>query len=245
MNVHQQMRERLAAYEQGLLEGDERRAFEAHALECDECFAELSRGSAATDALRGKGTALLEAVTEKPARPPLWPALRLTLPLAAAVAFAAVLLLRPRTPDLRELATFPHEGPTSALTRAGSLEDGTRELLEAGVSYLELGEHDQAEERFRAAMERDPSALEAAYLFGLSRALRGDAESAIEPLEAAAAGAPEELHSRWTWVLANAYLKAGRLDEARAVLEENVSEGGDHSGEAHDLLVQISPGQLL
>jgi tetratricopeptide (TPR) repeat protein len=245
MNEHETMRERLAAYEQGLLSPDERRAFETHALECDACFAELARGSRAAEALRRRGLALKQAVAERPARQPLWPALRVAFPLAAAVTFAAVLLLRPRSPDLRELATFPHEEPTSALVRAGSLDDGTRELLEAGLSYLELGEHDHAEERFRAAMDRDPSALEAAYLFGLSRVLRGDVESAIEPLEAAAAGAPEGLRSKWTWVLANAYLKAGRLEEARAVLEENVSEGGDHSEQAHDLRLQISPGPLL
>ncbi|MCK4302762.1 MAG: hypothetical protein KAY24_00835, partial [Candidatus Eisenbacteria sp.] len=133
---HDELAALLARYECGALSDKERLAFEAHLLECDECFAELERSADVAAAMRDHAPALLQVLAEREAeegaRQRHSPASlasrverfgerlhRLCLPLASPQVVVPVLIgllviavgVREfsRPPGLARLATFPHE----------------------------------------------------------------------------------------------------------------------------------------
>jgi RNA polymerase sigma factor (sigma-70 family) len=255
---HDPWRERLAYYELGRVSDDERAALERHVLECDACFAELERGSLVTLAARAGCDRLVGAIDAAErerggsgARLARW--LRSVLnPRIAAPAFGALAVLLlvmlrsgPERDDLRALASFPHEGSAAGGVRAPGVSGAVDELLQAGRGYLDTGRYEQARQAFRAAAARDPEHAEATYLAGLGSALAGDLDAAIGELAAAERLASGELAAKIHWSLANAYLKAGRRDEAIAALESlaraDTSSGGVYPAAARTLLERLRP----
>jgi tetratricopeptide (TPR) repeat protein len=247
---HEAMAERLAAYQLGALPEPERTAFEEHALRCDVCFEELERGAAAIATLRRDPSRFRAALGEDAARdaaerprPPRWALLlrpAALVPLAAVAVLAVVLLRRAPERDVRDLAAFPLPAAGSSLVRGGAADDAVRELLQAGLAHLELDRPEEAERRFRAAFSRDPASADAAFLLGLALARRGETGEAIPLLEEAVRRGDAPPSEDVLWTLANAYLKAGRLPEARATLEELSALAGVRSDAARRLLAQLA-----
>jgi tetratricopeptide (TPR) repeat protein len=245
----------LARYEFGALSDEERKAFEAHVLECDSCFAELERGSIAVAALRDRALEWRAALRGEPAgarraAPSVGerlrallgrlPSPRLLVPALAVLLAAVVVTVRlAGPPGFTRLATFPTEDVASGVVRGPAADDAVRELMDAGAGYFDLGRYDEAAVRFRAALARDPQAADAAYLLGLCDALSGRVREAIPTLENAARLAGGDLRPKATWVLANAYLKAGRLDDARRTLESLSAGEGESAAAARDLLARL------
>lgn len=252
---HEAMVRLLPRYEFGSLSDDERRAFETHVLECDLCFGELERGSVAVGVMRDHAPALARALGREPSRAAEGPPSRagrvralvegLLRPRALVPALAILLIavigvrVATRPDDFTRLATFPREELASAIVRGPGVGDAVRELMEAGAGYFDTGRYDEAARRFRAALERDPQLAEAAYLLGLSEALAGAVKESIPSLEDATRIARGDLRIKAQWVLANAYIKEGRLGEARSVLEALASEEGEYALKARALLAHL------
>jgi tetratricopeptide (TPR) repeat protein len=250
----------LGRYEFGAVDQDERFRFEKHVLECDACFAELARGAPVAAHMRAHAGELLAALNpaapsaaprksrmpaalERAARTFAIPALLLR-PRLLAPAFAVVMLgvlgvWFARGPDPAGLASFGREPVAPDLVRGPGSDDAVHELMQTGAAHFDLGQYAEAERRFRAALERRPASAPAAYLAGLSRALMGDPRGAVGDLERAARLADPDLAPRANWALANAYLAAGRLDDARAMLRDLSAGGGPLAGRARALLQRL------
>jgi tetratricopeptide (TPR) repeat protein len=251
-NAHCEFSDLLLRYELGALSNEERRSFEAHLLECDDCFAELERGSAAVAKMRERAPALRRVLheAEEPqgvrlrdltSRLRVWLRPQIAVPVLVGLLLVAVGVREwVLSPDPARLASFPAEEIATGTVRAGSAADPPAELVESGAGYFNLGRYDEAARFFRAALEHDPEHARAAYLLGLSLALAGESEEAIPHLEKASRLSPEQLKA--FWVLANAYLVAGRDEDARAVLEGLVradSVSGTYASRARELLGKL------
>ncbi len=249
---HKEMAVLLSAYELGALSEEERESVESHVLQCDACFEELERGAAVAAELQANRTryrnvlaaapasALPRRAREARATGSFWSWLRpqIAVPALAAAAAVLVLVIRAPGPDYRGLATFPREEISSFAMRGEGGDDAVRELMQAGAGYFDLGRYDEAERRFAAALDRDPELAAAAYFLGLSRVLRGDVNGALSPLERAAdIGGDNRL--KYTWVLANAYLRAGRMAEARKTLRGLTAGQGEYAVAARGLLERL------
>jgi len=240
----------LGRYEFDGLDLEERHAVEAHVLDCDACFAELERGARAVAAMREHAGDLRRVLAEPgPAEVPQavaigawrprWRSWRLA-PVALAAVVAGIALVRVfRAPNMAELASFPTETLAPEILRSPVQRDAARELLATGAAHFDLGHYDEAAQRFRAALEHEPTLAEAAYWAGLSTALAGDALAAIPYAEKAVQFATGEGRPRAAWVLANAYLATGRTSDARRVLEELRAAGGPFGDRAGALLDRI------
>jgi CHAT domain-containing protein/tetratricopeptide (TPR) repeat protein len=242
----------LARYEFGASSVEERQAVEDHVSDCDACFAELERGSHAVAAMRA-GAAGLAALLGTPAAPPAPRRRGLASPrpashrlgwILAPAALVAVLggiavVHVLRAPDPATFATFPTEALAPEIQRAPGERDAVRELLEAGAAHFDLRQYDEAARRFRAASARDPARADAAYLAGLATVLAGDARAALPELERAVGLAQGELRRKTAWVLANAYLRAGRPNDARRVLAGLLSAGDEYGARARVLLKRL------
>jgi tetratricopeptide (TPR) repeat protein len=245
---HEEMAGLLPAYELDALSEEERKAFAGHVLECDACFDELERGSVVAAEFRASAPHLSTLLGKEPAAPASrgpreggvrlllgsWLRPQVAVPALAAAVILVVLLPRTPSPDYRELATFPREKTPSAAVRGASDDDAVRELVEVGAGYFDLGRYDEAARHFAAALDRDPELAEAAYFLGLTRALGDEIESALPPLERAAEIGGEN-HPKYGWVLANAYLRAGRIADARRALQVLITGGGEYAEKARDL----------
>lgn len=253
---HQQMSALLPAYELGVLSDEDREAFESHVLQCDACFQELERGAAVATELQANRSRFRRILEEAPAagwrprevkvRPSTlsWLRPQIAVPALAAAVAIFMLITRAPGPDYRKLASFPRQVTLpDAVRRGAGRDDAVRELMQAGAGYLDLGRFEEAERHFAAALDRDPGLADAAYFLGLSRVFRGDIDGALTPLERAVeigtGNQPE-----YTWVLANAYLRAGQITKARETLL-SLSAGGGEAGEleyvakARDLLERL------
>jgi tetratricopeptide (TPR) repeat protein len=252
----------LPFYEAGALDEETRDAFEAHVLACDLCFQELERGaamSATLDTHRARfadGLALdgeLAPSKTQAARRSQGRMFDWARTPGAGLAYAAILValivgtlhVRDSARDPRRLASFSLDAFASEAVRSPGDDGAIQQLVDAGLSHLELGHHDEAARRFRAALDRDPADARAEYLLGLTHALSGRIDAATADLERAASRAAPALRPAVLWTLANAYLASGRLEEARASLTEVAalaeSVDGPYGEKARALLGKLGP----
>ena len=210
----------LARYEFGAVDRDERGLVDAHVLECDVCFAELERGADVVTALRDDPQRFRRALDglSPPVRSHRTLFVRIALPLAACVAIALGVVVATRWTDETRLATFPQEIDRARVVRAPGALAAVDELVATGASYFDLGRYAEAERYFEAACRRDSTRADAAYALGLALALGGDPARGAASLGRAVRLAPEGEGDAARWALANAYLAAGRGQEARREL---------------------------
>jgi len=270
---HKKVRPLVAYYDFGALSSEERDAMERHALACDACFEELARGAGLSVVVRERRDDLRRALAGAPggSSPPAFvgqppsasaplvigrsarrPRLawigqpRVAIPAALAVVLLVLVPVRllMRSESYRSLASFSLPPAADPTTRAPEGVDPVRELLESGRSYLDLARHEEAERRFRAAVERDPSSEEAAHLLGLALARQGRMAEAIASLESALLLEPRSAGGSLAhveWSLANATLAAGRLETAKALLKKVAAQESPFSHEARTLLEKLPP----
>ncbi len=255
----------VARYELGALEPAERAAFEQHVLECDACVLELERGVRMAEALREGRSGFAALLQEEPPAAAVTAASRSTVsvpaprvqrrlaglvplfrprllvPAAAALLIGLGLWQEARRSDIRRWASFPPQIAASGGMRSSTPGDAVAELLDAGASYFDLGQHAEAQRYFRAALEREPDSVPAAYGLGLVLAVGGDLQGAIPLLERAAPRAEGEQRDAVQWVLANAYLARGEREAARRVLALLVASSGAYAPRAQDLDRRLRP----
>ncbi|MCP4570982.1 MAG: zf-HC2 domain-containing protein [bacterium] len=230
----QNMCDRLAAYELGALESEDRRAFEDHLRDCAECQDELYDHAPAAALLAsapGTWARRMAATTPRPSlaqrlaswlRPPLARAL---VPVAT-VALLALVLLQPwQGPvspwsDLAVVEALPWTGQQ---VRSGA-DDAERAFAAAMELYVARDWADAgialADAAGALAASGAPSALhdQARLYAGVSHLLADDATAAASQLELASTSALPPVAQRATWNLAQARLLLDDPDGALAAL---------------------------
>jgi len=84
-----------------------------------------------------------------------------------------------------------------------------------GELYRMDGRHDEAEAEALKSIEMDPKFPPGHFVLGLVYQDRGTHDKAVEAMQKAAEASPA-----WQWALAWAYVKAGRVEEARRLFDE-------------------------
>lgn len=97
-----------------------------------------------------------------------------------------------------------------------------------GLALFQAGQHPEAESELAWVLERQPANGHALHLYGLCLLQQGDLEGGIRALEdvVAAAAATREAY----YTLASAYIRAGRVEKAAALVEDRMNS--DESAEA-------------
>jgi len=237
------MGERLAAYELGLLEPHERRAFEDHLGECAACqerLYELAPYVATLHENPGRYAARLAAAlpTARASRPRTgWEHLRrlwkragwggrwqVLVPVVVTAVILFVVIPEQRQPNLPSLARLQPVDYVLLETRAAGLAEGER--------FFREGMREYADEAYLPAARWLAKALDlpveegglrdrdqAAFFAGLSFLLAGRPDSAKGYLTAAAKTPLRVLAERACWYLAQACLLAADAPCARRNLE--------------------------
>jgi hypothetical protein len=228
----------LAAYEQGLLDEEERAAFEAHLAGCEECLDELYEMAPYVVAMladpgRYRRIAAAAAALDAPTlaeRLGRWLTSVLTPRVAVPVAVAAVLVVAVivgtgnDARKLGRLAVVEHVPYVQLDTRAWGDE--------AAVALFDLGMRSYVDRDYGAAATRLAEAIAAApadggwaglaqarFYLGVSRLLSGETREAVAPLAQAARSPLVPVAERARWELAQAHLLLGDAGAARAELE--------------------------
>lgn len=230
--------DRLAAYEIGMLEENERAQFEQHLTECSWCTEELYAHAPAAETLRsdpGRHAGMIEAAQAGRA-PGLLDRLRVLLqvrvlaPTAAVVAAAVALVLllpgetivppAPTAAGLARIEALPYQ----SLELRGGSDRLTRTLAE-GLEAYEQGRYRLAAHQLDTVWKHaggDDSwsqRHQVALYLGVSLLLSDQADAAILPLEAASAARLRPLADRGRWYLAQARLLQERPCDSAKLLE--------------------------
>jgi TolA-binding protein len=253
------------AYLRGALPEEERDAFERHYFECAACHERLRIVRDAGVVLRS-GAAAVEAWPPRPARGAFRPPARPWLAWAAGAAFVAVgaaVVLRNLAPPAPPSATPAAVSPTAPASAAPpSAEPVPRPPLDvlarvepppyaplvvrggepadaAFAKAMDLyvrGDHAGAAAGLRAALQEDPSLLEARFYLGVSELLAGRAQPAVRELRRVASGDDEGFAEAARYYLAKAHLSSGDAAAARRELQLVARGEGDHKQRAEQLL---------
>ena len=113
--------------------------------------------------------------------------------------------------------------------------------LSQAIEHFRSGRLDEAEERCRVVLARDPGHAEANHLLGAMRFQRGMNEEAVAFLKRAAASprATAEMHNH----LGSAFNRLGRKDEAAQAFERAVAINPSYADALHNLGVIYSEKQ--
>jgi hypothetical protein len=242
-------------YLAGKLSEPERDAFEQHYFACDRCFEALRLLRATRDALRAGGA------QAPPAKPVPFPGFRrrgvwAAVGLAAAILAGVVVMptirhsppAPPRTarvsapaplpPDIQLLARMDPPAYDPQTLRGAESASASR-FHDAMAPYA-AGDFSTAKDALRKVLDADPSSLDARYFLGICHLLTGGLEPGIAELRQvidAGSASPyvEEAH----FYLAKAYLKQGKVREARERLEKVAAQTGDLSQPASEILNRL------
>ncbi len=246
----------LAAYELGLLDGQERLRFEGHLETCPHCLEEVyafAPASLLLTAAPGRFAALAA-----PAKPSVSGRLaavlagifqpRVFAPVAAAAALALLVLI-PSAPRWSDLAVVEPLSWSHVQVRAGG-DPGGR-LFADGMERYTAGRYDDAAEILqqaaRAMEDTDRGSLplqagtpgQARLYAGVSLLLAGRPQAAKGPLLAAAANPLPPVAQGADWYLAQAYLLTDRPDSAGMVLK-GLAESPVYGSRARALLDRLA-----
>lgn len=152
----------------------------------------------------------------------------LAMPAGDLVYFFAVKLrdfnVRPE-PALAEPAP-EQRASAAALEREAELSPSFHNRVNAGFALLEEQQPERAAEHFERALRTHPKEREALYGLGLARLDLGDEEAAIEKLSQLADRSFAFDDYGAALALCEAQFRAGKLDEAFALLSEVIEDSG-------------------
>lgn len=199
-----------------------------HARACGDCAARLLRTAGDLERFRARGP---RARPERAGLAAWWRRSALAGGLAVA-ALAAVWFLRtgpPTGPDAADLVWLPDA--SGLLITRDAATSGDVAALEEGLRAYARRDADAARRSLeRAEASGAAELLRRAYLANAA-ARAGDFAAATAVLEATALDSlPEPWRSESRWLLAVAWGKTGRTDEARALLQE-LARGGSEVAE--------------
>jgi adenylate cyclase len=132
--------------------------------------------------------------------------------LALLSAFGANLSL------VRDVAAAERDARDEA-ERAVALDPNASDVLGfAGCALADMGEVDRGHELLQRALELDPSNAQAHVALGVILTKRGEFDRGIETMQFGMRASPQDFRlTFWGMILADALIRAGRLDEALAV----------------------------
>jgi tetratricopeptide (TPR) repeat protein len=165
------------------------------------------------------------------------PAERERLNLDAEVAVEKALALDPELPEAHHARgvilwtygnRFPHEQAIRSFRRALELDPNLHETHHRlGMVYLHVGLLDEGQRELETAMTINPANAGARWRVGMAYLLRGEVEEALTLLE----GIPFDVNPQLVeGNLAIAYYRAGRTEEARALVEKYLRSGATDEG---------------
>ena len=235
-------------YVSGRLTEEDQAAFEQHYFQCARCFEEL-RVYRLLRAELEQTAASERSFPRHVGRPWFWSL------AAAAVLVASVLTWRQvriselpapgvsspaqptqqaRVVSLEELSAVTPP-PYQAVTLRSTPDAATRRFREA-MTHYERGDYSASAKGLTEAARIDASQPHTHFYLGASHLLSGNADEAINALQAAIklgeSGYLEESH----FYLAKAFLKKRQVDEARAELLKTIALKGDRERDARTLL---------
>jgi tetratricopeptide (TPR) repeat protein len=228
-----------ARYLLGELSEGEQVAFEEHFFECERCFEEL-------ETLRAVQAELVESEDAVQAQVPTRGPRRIWF-IAAGVAAAlvaigvAVQLFTPATtlpPELLELARI--EAPSyEAVRLRGAADEAQQRFRSAMESYSE-GDYVSAIPGLEEAAKLDPTAPNISFFLGACYLLTGRDPDGINTLQHTVALGDTVFLEEAHLLLAKVYIHRGEFDVARIELESVIDLGGDFESEARALLAELS-----
>lgn len=223
-------------YMHGRLSETEQAAFDEHLVECAECVEELTRLGAMRAELEHRRAAI-EAAAAPPERPP-W----VTLLAVAAVLLVAIgltLLWQPRSADgIAELASF--EPPEYQPPRLRAFVDEAEEEFRAAMDRYQDGDFEGAIGGLETAAELDPDRVDAPFFLGASLLLTGDTEAALGHLTRVVETGDLQYLQEALYLRAQAYLLLGDAESAGSDLQAIIELGGGWEERARNQLDELT-----
>ena len=241
-------------YVAGRLNADDAAAFEEHYFTCPRCFEEMEAWRRMRTALDRTGGASRPA----PAilrRAWLWPV------AAAAVILIGLTIFQSRrqdAPPQRAAGPAPAPQPPpemvtarlaelSAVTAApyqparlrGASDEAVRQFQQAMTRY-QAADYAGAAQGLEVAARLDAGAPSIQFYLGICHLLTGDADRAIERLNATIALGPSAYVEEAQFHLAKALLRKGDVAGARSALTKTVELKGDREADAQRLLRDLA-----
>lgn len=206
-----------------------RKQFEIHYFECDQCFQTLEAYQATATALK------------KPRRSRRW--------IWAAAAAAAVVIISLRfiphkaTPQIEPtpILMVQVDPPPFSVPALRSVPDSATRQFYSAMEPYERNDYPAAIESLKKFLDGSPKRLrpylDAEFFLGACYLLTNQADNASTALTPVVAESPylEEAH----FLMADAWLKKGDPDHARAELEKVIGIGGDLKARAQALLASL------
>ena len=225
----------------GQLDDAEREAFELHFFECEECFSQLEALQAAQQILTAEPVSRTLQI-EHPKWIRTW---------GWAVAAAAVLVIglvaalwwvmRPplhRTaslsPALAELARI--EAPYYEPVRLRGVQDDAQQRFRTAMEFYSTGDYVSAIPGLKEAAAVDPNAANISFFLGACYLLADRTSEGIETLQHTIDLGDTPYLEESLLLLAKAHLARGEVDSAKATLRDLVYLGGDLEAEARQVL---------
>jgi tetratricopeptide (TPR) repeat protein len=231
----------------GQLDDAEREAFERHYFECDACFAELEVLKAAQDLLEREGVSGADELRT----PSLFKTWGWAVAAAAVVVVGIVLLLwlvvlppLPQAPVrvdvLAELARI--EPPAySPMVLRGAADEAQQRFRTAMESYSG-GDYASAIPGLEEAAELDPNAANISFFLGASYLLTDRTSEGIATLERTVDLGDTPYLEEALLLLARAHLGTGDIRTARNELRRVLELDGDLVEQARTLLEKLPGG---
>ena len=250
----------ITRYELGLVNEQEKKAFENHLLECDVCYQDFYAMQPVIDVMsqhRLKLLTMLEGESKlqqesfllnklqqfKSNMDALFIVLKQPQWGFSAVALAVVLFIfwLPLPESYTSMVQIKAKEflPNTYNLRGSGEEQDWMAKFEKGMSFYADSAYDKASEVLNQAQRSNPRNRNILFYLGLSYLLSSDADSAIFYLKEVI-DSDFELKSEAQWFLANAYLLNENPVLAKEQLEMIVKSGGVHKSQAMVLLVKLS-----
>lgn len=242
--------EKLAAYELGLLESDERARFEGHLCECAFCQEELFANARYASAMMSEAGAALQALQPNAeggwlSRLASWLSPGRLVPVAsfATAALVAIVYLSSRTGDeLGALARLEPIAYTPIETRDIGAAAPAR-LFDEGMLHYVAGDYARAAQPLAEALRSAPADWgerdQAVFYLGLSRLLAGLPDAALAPLEEASRSPLPVIADRARWYLAQAHVSLGDAESALSLLRALAAGSPGYADQAAEQIEEI------
>ncbi len=240
--------QRIAAYELGLLDAIERRAFEAHVAACESCRDDLAATADVATILTGDPRGVASALRRAESADSLRRALRrwlgvprvLVPALGAAAALAWFFVLRQPSPaSLARIEPLPY---VPLISRDAHEEDAASVYSRAMERYAQRdwdGAAGLLEQALAATPPLPPGKRDQAQVYhGICLLLEQRPEAAVEPLERATESSLPVVADRARWYLAQASLTLGQTARAETLLASLAASPG-YAAEAEEQLRRL------
>lgn len=236
-----QDRELLEGYLVGRLDGREREALEAHLFECDDCFREAETIRGVQERLSDLQHDVPRIATRPRATIRWWwwvlgAAAVVTLSVAALIWWTAAVpphRVAVLTPELAALVRV--EPPYYEPTRLRGVNDQAQQRFRTAMEHYLTGDYASAIPGLEEAAALDPGAANVSFFLGACRLLTGDFADGIDRLQHTVDLGDTPFLEESLMLLTKAHINTGDLDAARLHLKAVIELNGDLEDEALEL----------